>query len=65
VDFKICELQNITLHVQGGAVNRGLQSISSSVLLKFILGLKINGKCMVGCWLTIYSVLTLFFLATA
>jgi hypothetical protein len=41
------------------------QSIGSHVLLKFILGLKSNGKVVLGCWLTIYSVLTLFFLATA
>ncbi len=33
--------------------------------VKFILGLKSNGRCLRGCWLTIFSVVTSFFLVTA
>jgi hypothetical protein len=37
----------------------------SHVLLKLLLGLKSSGWCVLGCWLTIYSVQTLFFSAMA
>jgi hypothetical protein len=56
-------------YIQGGAVNRGLKPFFSKyrphVLLKLILGLKSNVLCGLDPWLTIYSILTSFFLATA
>jgi hypothetical protein len=56
--------------IHGGAVNNRLkwfffQCIGPHVLLKLILGLKNIGWCVVGCWLTIYSIQTSFFLAAA
>jgi hypothetical protein len=56
---------------QGRAVNRGLKhffsmySIGPHVLLKLILGLKSTVLCGLDPWLTIHSILTSFFLATA
>ncbi len=41
------------------------QCKGSHVFLKLLLGLKSTGWCVLGCWQTIYSVQTSFFLAVA
>ncbi len=55
--------------IQGGAVNRGLKrffhSIGLYILLRLMFGLKNTGWCGLDPWLTIHSILTSFFLATA
>ncbi len=71
----IIEIHNVYLinvllqQIQGGAVNRGLKrffhSIGLCILLRLRFGLKSTGWCGLDPWLTIYSILTSFFLATA
>ncbi len=59
----------LNVHIQGGAVNRGLKrffhSIGLYILLRLMFGLKSTGWCGLDPWLTIHSILTSFFLATA
>jgi hypothetical protein len=58
-----------TWEVQGGAVNRGLKRFFSmnrpSCLIKAYIGLKSTVLCGLDPWLTIHSILSSFFLATA
>jgi hypothetical protein len=46
--------------IQGGAINRRLKCfflcIGLHILLKLRVALKSTGWCVVGCWLTIYSI---------
>ncbi len=56
-------------YIQGGAVNRGqnvfFHYVGLHVILKLLLGLKRTVLCGLDPWLTIRSILTSFFLATA
>jgi hypothetical protein len=59
------------MHIQGGAVNRGLKWLFSLYRPLYLFkaygmfGLKSTGWCGLDPWLTIHSILTSFFLATA
>jgi hypothetical protein len=56
-------------YIQGGAVNHGLNRffhcIGLYILLRRLFGLKSTGCCGLDPWLTIFTIFTSFFLATA